>query len=645
MDAHTRHVRSLLSIKLPPDFDAHTYKCMHGLLRLSDAEISSHFATTKKPYVVCPRYIETSYDTMRWHLRFRMSDVCDWSSVFRTLMERRAPITIDEFTSFLDSFDAGLYERYHGTTTFSADWIVAFLEAGRHNTCVWSSHCVNQNCKVIHPCSDHRAQVDVVVINITLKTLSYLDAIIEHAVALAKRVFVLAPAFMRNALSELDGQLNIRLIVKNDSRPSLPDDVDDQQSVILVDASFPPQQLARVRHMDLQSIPHLFYCDYYTKKGYTVDRRFAYMRKGCDREALLTRNVGLEIVAKDEPIYLMYSCIQLHSIARTLTLEDIGSDYVDSLVLSPLAPPPDKTRPTIALLLHVGSPRVFDLMRPQLLKVQRCKQSVDVYVNVSINVGNVSDMVERVRSFFDGIDNVVGLTIISNENRGFDIGGCLHLLEYIKETSERGGPHYRYYVVCHTKNDDVWRDMLLSSVLDDLDRNLSRMDQSSVIGIMGAKQRLYVSAFESNCINQPHLHALTQTFNVRRTNVYEPDRWTFYFVGGTIFLCRAQVLERFLRANIGQLIAGLNTCDSFDWNWYLLPYVHPDLAHIPRTPAAALEHYTNHGKKEGRSPNLFHAILKTDRKSNLFRDGMIEHAYERLFGILAKEHELLVIGI
>ena len=80
----------------------------------------------------------------------------------------------------------------------------------------------------------------------------------------------------------------------------------------------------------------------------------------------------------------------------------------------------------------------------------------------------------------------------------------------------------------------------------------------------------------------------------------------------------------------------MNTKYSFDWNWYVCANRRYIGSLDINTFEDAYVHYLTVGRPQGLSGNLFHAVFNKT-KTPLCRDGMIEHAYERLFAY-AVEH-------
>ena len=98
------------------------------------------------------------------------------------------------------------------------------------------------------------------------------------------------------------------------------------------------------------------------------------------------------------------------------------------------------------------------------------------------------------------------------------------------------------------------------------------------------------------------------------------------FVGGTMFWGRAGVLlDAVRRTGLPRLLEGLNTPRTLDWRWYAKRYGHLRL----ETHAQAAQHWATHGAPGGLLNN---AYCGRPDPHMCFRDGMLEHAYERALG-------------
>ena len=220
-------------------------------------------------------------------------------------------------------------------------------------------------------------------------------------------------------------------------------------------------------------------------------------------------------------------------------------------------------------------------------------------------------------------------TIVISENYGFDIGSFFNILDIVK----RSGKIYDFVLKLHTKTNDKMRHQLLQPLLGDLGRIVEILDKfknNSTIGCVGSKQCCCVDSILDTSRNKNHLYNLQQNF-------FEKQYPKMPFITGTMFWMRFSVLQSvYMKYELSNIYNSMNTKYSFDWNWYVCAnrrYIgNVDI----NTFEDAYVHYLTVGKDQGLSGNLFHAVLNKT-KTPLCRDGMIEHAYERLFAY-AVEH-------
>lgn len=214
---------------------------------------------------------------------------------------------------------------------------------------------------------------------------------------------------------------------------------------------------------------------------------------------------------------------------------------------------------------------------------------------------------------------------IKVENRGMDIGGFLAILPYILTGD------YDVVLKLHSKSSKTWRTDLLTPVCGSPQavNKCLRMFSDPSVGMVGA-QKWLLTPKTWKC-NTYYLKMLSERF--------QQPLQQCSFIGGSIFWMRVTVLKRmFNNHHIPSLVQELNTSTSLDWNWYRMYYA--DLTHL--TEEQIREHWIVSGKKEGRVPNGLVA-----RSTGLLTicDGMLEHAYERLFALRVVAQGLVVTGV
>ena len=107
-------------------------------------------------------------------------------------------------------------------------------------------------------------------------------------------------------------------------------------------------------------------------------------------------------------------------------------------------------------------------------------------------------------------------------------------------------------------------------------------------------------------------------------------------------MIKKELIDIIINKNINLLYNLLNDDKTLDYNWYINSNVHPDIFFDIFSKNMTINReniikYYNDNKNSDYSPNLLHAIIH-NKFDNKFRDGMIEHAFERFFGLLCYEN-------
>lgn len=280
----------------------------------------------------------------------------------------------------------------------------------------------------------------------------------------------------------------------------------------------------------------------------------------------------------------------------------------------------------ILLLCHVGNITTFKKMEQY---IQNAIDSNTIYIrfDVVLNVVNTlseSDL-EYIRSHFPTLD------IRVNPDFGFDIGGFFLYLKKCKD----GKIKYDYVIKIHTKTSDVEREKLIKPLLGSVNRIHYIVDlfNNESTGLIGSQDCMFYNHEKLAVHNFNHLSYLIKKFDLN----ISPQQ-IIQFVGGTMFWIRFSILEKiFFNYNFDTINSELNSEKTFDWNWYLCANknIMKDLLQI-NNKIDAERHYDANHNQTNISGNLFHAI-KYNTRSIKLRDGMIEHAYERLFSYMTED--------
>ena len=291
----------------------------------------------------------------------------------------------------------------------------------------------------------------------------------------------------------------------------------------------------------------------------------------------------------------------------------------------------------LCILCHIGNIKIFKSMILYLLKLEEIEIEIEInlYFNIIKNMINKDEIILLIDRYFNK-KLYKNIKIFESENKGFDIGGYFNILNNIDDYNND------IYILCHTKTDNIWRNNMLDSIFNNINYNIDLMKNNDNIGIIGSKHHTYYTNFEINRTNYNHLNDLTEIFDIKKLN-------NFYFIGGTCMMLKRDIIDIYIKNDINKLYNMLNDDNTFDYNWYININVHPDIYYdiliknIKINKNNIIKYYKNNNNNKY-SSNLLHAIInnKQDKK---FRDGMIEHAFERLFGLLCQENNLLLITI
>jgi len=200
------------------------------------------------------------------------------------------------------------------------------------------------------------------------------------------------------------------------------------------------------------------------------------------------------------------------------------------------------------------------------------------------------------------------LTLIKVNNTGYDIGGKLVALEYLK----RNKINYNYILFLHSKSNHNVR----QKYFDPLIKNVYRI---KLIKQLITEPDLY--GIFPNCIY----------YSENNINAYEYDKLYYndflnylnikeykVFSEGNCFICKKYLLDYIFDDNYKLFYNILNTENSFDANWFKIYY-----------------NYDNHSNEECfykyTNENLYGNNILLHEKKDSLPDGMIEHVFERIW--------------
>jgi hypothetical protein len=206
-------------------------------------------------------------------------------------------------------------------------------------------------------------------------------------------------------------------------------------------------------------------------------------------------------------------------------------------------------------------------------------------------------------------------------NKGFDIINKFIVTYFLKKNNI----DYNYILFTHSKTDDKRRNAYLSFIIENYNEIITQLNsQNNNLGgifpnmIHVGERRYYMRCKETRGIewhgNYNYVNELKSFLNIETTN--------YFFIEGNTYILKKDVSHR-LFGNI-QLFNLLNDDKIVDLNWLQIAYKLPiDLK---------LDQLYEHYKKNNCYNNFFDMYQdpKIVKKYRVVRDGMYEHAWERL---------------
>jgi len=193
------------------------------------------------------------------------------------------------------------------------------------------------------------------------------------------------------------------------------------------------------------------------------------------------------------------------------------------------------------------------------------------------------------------------IKIIINRNLGRDIGGFIHLIkESFKEENE-----YDLYLFLHTKTCSVWRENMLKSVIGNekiVHDNIETFKMNLKLGMIGSQ--LWLRSYKCSPCYDELMDKLCVKYKIKRPK-------NFDFIGGTYFWIRGNLIKKYFSdENDGGIDKYINEFNKFGSTSSWIP-----------------------------SLNLNGRVTQKILNAQL---GTIEHAYERLFGLIVTYNEYII---
>ena len=274
-----------------------------------------------------------------------------------------------------------------------------------------------------------------------------------------------------------------------------------------------------------------------------------------------------------------------------------------------------KLNKPIAVLIHIFDPIYisFFVKNINFLHTKYTSDSIHVYINI-VEEDNPTYKGTELRNYINNqcsqIDNGIRIEIFYNENRGGDIGGFLILCQKINPEL------YNNIIFVHSKTKMKWKYELCSTIFN---YPLHLLNDS--IGIVGNnKWTRTVNLNDKKSDIQkfvPHFDKLFKYYDIDQKTV---GSWKF--IAGTMFILNIKIVNYIINHNINEVYMMLNKLQSVDENWINMI---KEMKLDNRGCGNDLQYRVKFGQ-------------------SLHADYMIEHAYERLIGLICHLLNLKILS-
>lgn len=173
-------------------------------------------------------------------------------------------------------------------------------------------------------------------------------------------------------------------------------------------------------------------------------------------------------------------------------------------------------------------------------------KSIQIIIHfINYSRKEIEYIIEKVMKKKLTIKNCDCFIFIKGENIGIDIGGFLKCLNYIKKKDD-------IIIKIHTKSNDIWRKSMMNIFsIDGIYTSINLLKQNN-IGMIGSLfniehfRKKYNPQFNINQYYIPMIQNLCQKINIEYN---EYNLIQSYFVAGTIFLCKRELLDNIINNN------------------------------------------------------------------------------------------------
>ena len=240
--------------------------------------------------------------------------------------------------------------------------------------------------------------------------------------------------------------------------------------------------------------------------------------------------------------------------------------------------------------------------------IDNLKKYFNIIITYSLNTLNIE------------LDNFVILKI---PNKGMDIGGKILMLQYLLDNKLE----YKYIVFLHSKNDKKIRKRYFK-IIEDIE-NINKLLKDEKYDAIFPHIKHFEKFDENFYPNHNYLKDFYRFKNLQiKTN---------HFIEGNVMIFKNNLIDYLFTNNLKLLYNLLNDQYSFDINWvewyYKIYDTDKELVYNKFKKDKLLGNNKNNKSDKifTLDPEFFIKMIKSPMINYQFRDGMIEHSFERIY--------------
>lgn len=240
--------------------------------------------------------------------------------------------------------------------------------------------------------------------------------------------------------------------------------------------------------------------------------------------------------------------------------------------------------------------------------IDNLKKYFNIIITYSLNTLNIE------------LDNFVILKI---PNKGMDIGGKILMLQYLLDNKLE----YKYIVFLHSKNNKKIREKYFK-IIEDIE-NINKLLKDEKYDAIFPHIKHFEKFDEKFYPNHNYLKDFYRFKNLQiKTN---------HFIEGNVMIFKNNLIDYLFTNNLKLIYNLLNDQYSFDINWvewyYKIYDTHKELVYNKFKKDKLLGNNLNNKSDKifTLDPKFFIKMIKSPMINYQFRDGMIEHSFERIY--------------